>query len=153
VKEQAVEEYTGPLAPYVVRVPLARARAILNAEGAKEVAIPGSRPSSELELWVRDYFRREPLIREKRGLFWIGGLKPEDETKWFWVNAELIVYGATEPDASVTFQGKPIELRPDGTFSMRFALPDGVQVMPIRATSADRIDDRVITPIVSRETK
>lgn len=72
---------------------------------------------------------------------------------WFWVNAELIVYGATEPDASVTFQGKPIELRPDGTFSMRFALPDGVQVMPIRATSADRMDDRVITPIVSRETK
>jgi hypothetical protein len=72
---------------------------------------------------------------------------------WFWVNTELIVYGATEPDATVTFQGKPVDLRPDGTFSLRFALPDGVQVMPIRAASADRVEERVITPIVSRETQ
>jgi hypothetical protein len=72
---------------------------------------------------------------------------------WFWVNTELIVYGATEPDATVTFQGKPIPLKPDGTFSLRFALPDGLQVMPIRASSADGEEERVITPIVSRETK
>jgi hypothetical protein len=79
---------------------------------------------------------------------------PEKERGfWFWVNTELIVYGATEPDASVTFQGKPIPLRPDGTFTLRFALPDGVQVMPIRAVSADREEERTITPIVSRETK
>src|SRR6185436_16351739 len=41
------------------------------------------------------------------------------------VNAELIIYGATEPDARVTIGGRTIQLRPDGTFSFRFALPDG----------------------------
>ncbi|MBI5198276.1 MAG: DUF4912 domain-containing protein [Nitrospirae bacterium] len=82
------------------------------------------------------------------------GLRPEKERGfWFWVNTELIVYGATEPDAAVTFQGKPIALRPDGTFSLRFALPDGVQVMPVKAVSADKVEERTITPIVSRETK
>ena len=72
---------------------------------------------------------------------------------WFIVNTELIVYGATEPDAKVTVQGKEIKLRPDGTFSLRFFLPDGKQVIPVHATSADGIDEREITPIVIKETK
>jgi len=61
---------------------------------------------------------------------------------WFNVNAELIIYGATEPDAEVTIGGRVIKLRPDGTFSYRFALPDGEYELPIVATSADRTDGR-----------
>ncbi len=72
---------------------------------------------------------------------------------WFWVNTELIVYGATEPDAKVTVQGQEIPLRPDGTFSLRFALPDGKQVIPCTAQSADKVEERTITPIVTRETR
>jgi hypothetical protein len=59
---------------------------------------------------------------------------------WFNVNAELIIYGATEPSASVTIGGRPIKLRPDGTFSYRFALPDGQFDLPAEAVSVD--DDR-----------
>jgi len=69
------------------------------------------------------------------------------------VNTELIVYGATEPDAKVTVQGKDIRLRPDGTFTLRFALPDGRQVIPVQATSADAAETRTITPVVTKETK
>lgn len=72
---------------------------------------------------------------------------------WFVANCELIVYGATEPDATVTVQGKPIQLRRDGTFSLRFALPDGRQVIPLKAISADKEEERTITPAVSRETR
>jgi hypothetical protein len=72
---------------------------------------------------------------------------------WMWVDCELIVYGATEPDAQVTVQGKPIRLRSDGTFTLRFALPDGKQTIPVKAVSADRIDQQTITPIVERDTK
>jgi hypothetical protein len=72
---------------------------------------------------------------------------------WLVVNTELIVYGATEPDAKVTVQGREIKLKPDGTFSLRFFLPDGKQVIPVHATSADGIDEREITPIVTKETK
>ena len=69
------------------------------------------------------------------------------------VNTELIVYGATEPDAKVTVQGQPITLRPDGTFSLRYALPDGKQVIPVEGTSSDEVETITITPIVSKETK
>lgn len=71
---------------------------------------------------------------------------------WFQVNTELIVYGATEPDAKVTVQGRPITLRPDGTFTLRFQLPDGVQEIPCKATSADGISEKTITPVVRRNT-
>lgn len=72
---------------------------------------------------------------------------------WLEVNCELIVYGATEPDAKVTVQNKPVSLRHDGTFTLRFALPDGKQVIPVKAVSRDNQDERVITPIVNRDTK
>ncbi|MDD5432767.1 MAG: DUF4912 domain-containing protein [Candidatus Omnitrophica bacterium] len=80
--------------------------------------------------------------------------KGEKERKfWFVLDCELIVYGATEPDAKVTVQGKEIKLRPDGSFTLRYALPDGKQVIPVKAVSSDEVEERTITPIVSRETK
>ncbi len=72
---------------------------------------------------------------------------------WLAVNTELIVYGATEPDAKVLVQGKEIKLRPDGTFSLRYALPDGKQVIPVRGIAADGLEEKTITPIVNKETK
>jgi hypothetical protein len=62
---------------------------------------------------------------------------PEHRQFWFNVNAELVIYGATEPDARVTIAGRPIRLRPDGTFSYRFSLPDGHYVLPLAAISTD----------------
>lgn len=78
---------------------------------------------------------------------------PREKKFWLVVNTELIVYGATEPDAKVTVQGREINLRPDGTFSLRFALPDGEQVIPVKAVSSDQLEERTITPIVTKETK
>lgn len=49
------------------------------------------------------------------------------------VNAELVIYGATEPNAQVTIGGRPIQLREDGSFSYRFALPDGSYTLAIKA--------------------
>jgi hypothetical protein len=78
---------------------------------------------------------------------------PRQRKFWMVLNTELIVYGATEPDARVTIQGEPISLRPDGTFSLRFALPDGIQQIPAVASSADGIDTITITPIVTKQTQ
>ena len=69
------------------------------------------------------------------------------------VNTELIVYGATEPSATVTIQGHPVRLNPDGTFRIRLALPDGVQEIPVKAVREDGEEARVITPVITRETR
>ncbi|HTY13577.1 MAG TPA: DUF4912 domain-containing protein [Candidatus Omnitrophota bacterium] len=72
---------------------------------------------------------------------------------WLVANCELIVYGATEPTASLTIQGKPIKLREDGTFTVRYALPDGRQHIPIEAVRDDGAEKRRIIPIVERRTE
>ena len=56
---------------------------------------------------------------------------------WFSINAELVIYGATEPGASLTIRGRPIALRPDGTFSCRCSLPDGDHSVTVSAMSAE----------------
>jgi hypothetical protein len=80
-----------------------------------------------------------------------GGL-PRQRGFWFNVNAELIIYGSTEPDAKVTIGDRQIKLRPDGSFSFRFALPDGEYSLPAAAHSADGEETRQARLQFSRST-
>jgi hypothetical protein len=82
-----------------------------------------------------------------------GGASAKSKGFWFNVNAELIIYGATEPDAKVTLGGHEIKLRSDGTFSFRFSLPDGKYDLPAVAVSADGTDGRAAELKFSRETE
>jgi len=80
-----------------------------------------------------------------------GTLKQSDFT--FELDAELIVYGATTPDGHLAFRGDPIELREDGTFTVRMSMPDGRQVVPVVATRADGLEQRTIVLGIERNTK
>ena len=81
--------------------------------------------------------------------------KNEAQNKDFWLVAstELVVYGATEPTAKLTVQGLPVKLRHDGTFTLRFALPDGKQEIPIVAKNAKGDMKRSITKVVEKRTQ
>lgn len=68
-------------------------------------------------------------------------------------DCELILYGATEPSAFVTVAGRKVVLNTDGTFSMRFAFPDGDMSLPICAMSADERDSREMNIAVARRTE
>jgi hypothetical protein len=61
------------------------------------------------------------------------------------VNAEIIFYGGTDPDATVWIDGKEIRLQPDGTFRYHFLLPDGDHAVPILARSPDGVEQRSAT--------
>lgn len=73
----------------------------------------------------------------------------------FFLNAdtELILYGNTEADAHLTVKGEKVDLRPDGSFSMRFHLPNGVINLPVEAVSADKVDTITIKISVERKTE
>lgn len=61
---------------------------------------------------------------------------------WLWVETELVLYGATEPDAQVTLMGQPLKLNPDGTFRVKFPFPHGTELkMDVRAV--DRTGEQV----------
>jgi hypothetical protein len=71
---------------------------------------------------------------------------------WLVADAELIVYGATEPDATVTIGGRPIKLNPDGTFRYQMSFQDGLIDYPIMAVAADGEQNRSIHMKFTRET-
>ena len=61
------------------------------------------------------------------------------------VNAEVIFYGGTHPDATVWIDGKQIKLNPDGTFRYHFRMPDGDWRIPVVAQSPDKVEQRSAT--------
>lgn len=71
---------------------------------------------------------------------------------WLIADAELIVYGATEPDATVTIGGRPIKLNPDGTFRFQVSFQDGIIDYPIMAVAADGEQTRSIHMKFNRDT-
>ena len=68
------------------------------------------------------------------------------------VNAEVIFYGGTHPQAKVMIDGKPVELAPDGSFRYHFVFPDGNYEIPITATSPDGVETRSATLRFERAT-
>ena len=71
----------------------------------------------------------------------------------FQVDAHMIVYGTTDPEASVTVAGEPVRLQTDGSFALRLDLPDRRQVLPVVAASRDGTQQRTTVLAVERNTK
>ncbi|MDA0266855.1 MAG: DUF4912 domain-containing protein [Cyanobacteria bacterium] len=84
----------------------------------------------------------------------MGASMPPERARKFWLvaDAELIVYGATEPDATVTIGGKPIQLNSDGTFRFQMSFQDGLIDYPILAVASDGEQNRAIHMKFNRET-
>ena len=80
-------------------------------------------------------------------------IAPQSPRKfWLIADAELIVYGATEPDATVTIGDREIKLNPDGTFRFQMSFQDGLIDYPIKAVAVDGEQTRSIQMKFNRET-
>ncbi|MBX6312834.1 MAG: DUF4912 domain-containing protein [Isosphaeraceae bacterium] len=125
-----------------------RAETIFHRSGGSS---PGG-PSQELRELFEERLKR-PLHSLSLQSFGTAALPMLGRNFHFEIDAELIVYGATEPNARVTLQGEPVQVRPDGTFTVRFSLPDSRQIIPATAASADGSEERTIVLAVERNTK
>jgi ABC-type phosphate transport system substrate-binding protein len=83
-----------------------------------------------------------------------GASMPPLRPRQFWLvaDAELIVYGATEPDATVTIAGNPIQLTEEGTFRFQISFQDGTVEYPIMAVAADGEQSRNVHMTFERQT-
>ena len=80
------------------------------------------------------------------------GLMGRQRSFWLVADAELIVYGATDPAARLSIGGEEVPLSPDGTFRIQVPFRDGQQLYPIEALAADGEQRRNITLEVQRTT-
>jgi hypothetical protein len=87
------------------------------------------------------------------GASWSGQLFSLPQREFFMhVNAEVIFYGGTDPQAKVTIAGRPVQLQPDGTFRYHFKFPDNEFEIPIIAVSPDGVETRSATLTFQRDT-
>jgi uncharacterized protein len=82
------------------------------------------------------------------------GMETGERQRQFWLiaDAELIVYGATEPDATVLIGGRQIKLNPDGTFRFQMSFQDGNIDYPIIAVAKDGEQQRSVHMTFDRAT-
>lgn len=66
---------------------------------------------------------------------------------------ELVVHGTTRPGSTLAVQGEPLELRDDGSFTIRINQPEGRQVVAFTAVSPRGGERRMIVLGVERNTK
>ena len=82
----------------------------------------------------------------------IGGVSSRQRSFWLVADAELIVYGATDPAARLSIGGEEVPLSADGTFRVQVPFRDGQQLYPIEAVAADGEQKRSITMEFRRST-
>jgi hypothetical protein len=87
------------------------------------------------------------------GASWSSQPFGQSEREFFMhVNAEVIFYGGTDPQAKVTIAGRPVQLQPDGTFRYHFKFPDNDFEIPIVAVSPDGVETRSAVLTLRRDT-
>ena len=74
-----------------------------------------------------------------------GGVATRQRAFWLVADAELIVYGATDPAATLRIGEEVVPLGEDGTFRLQVPFRDGQQLYPITAVAADGEQRRNIT--------
>jgi len=65
-------------------------------------------------------------------------LPPKAKRFFAELQAELILYGSTDPEAELTIGGNKVVPAKDGHFSIRFHIKDGVFSIPFKAESKDK---------------
>jgi len=146
----------------VVRTPAATASEKLDhnwagiaQDGDRIYALSGGYAAEGADRDLREVF--EQRLHRPMGVtasqFSLGPANGNGDAFHLKVDAELVVFGTTEPDASVTLRGQPVRLQPDGSFKVRFNLPDRRQVLPVVASRGDGSEQQTVVLAVERNTK
>ena len=88
---------------------------------------------------------------------WASGLNDsgsgiQNRSFWLVADAELIVYGATDPEASLMIGDEKVPLASDGTFRLQVPFRDGNQNYAIQAIDSSGSQERKITMNFERTT-
>ena len=116
-----------------------------------------SRVGSEEFMESTKSFNPNPLQNDSGAGIWSSGLNDSgagilNRSFWLVADAELIVYGATDPSATLTIGDEKVPLASDGTFRLQVPFRDGSQNYEIKATDSTGEQERSITMRFDRNT-
>ena len=124
----------------------------LSSWGALKIG-PSSWSGLEFSLSSWSELVSESSLFSAAGASWSAQAFGQPSREFFMhVNAEVIFYGGTDPQAKVTIAGRPVQIQPDGTFRYHFKFPDNEFEIPIVAVSPDGVETRSAVLSLRRDT-
>lgn len=81
------------------------------------------------------------------------GKPPEPEPPVITASVEMVIIGRSVPGAELRIAGRAIPMGPDGAFSLRVTVPEGLRELPIEARWVNANDTRRITLKLGRESE
>jgi hypothetical protein len=122
---------------------------------ATAASVRSRRVGSEL---LHEFEGDHGLLNDSGAGLWASGRSESgsglvrERSFWLVADAELIVYGATDPSASLFIGDQQVALSSEGTFRVHVPFRDGEQLYPIRAIAADGEQERSIRLEFERRT-
>ena len=109
------------------------------------------------EEFMENSITPNPYQNDSGAGIWSSGLNDSgvgisNRSFWLVADAELIVYGATDPSATLTIGDEKVPLASDGTFRLQVPFRDGSQNYEIKATDSTGEQHRSITMRFDRNT-
>ena len=101
---------------------------------------------------LKDNFTDSGAGKWSSGLNDSGSGIVKNRTFWLVADAELIVYGATDPSAKLTIGGEDVPLAADGTFRIQVPFRDGTQKYDIKAIDVSGEQEKSISMKFDRTT-
>jgi len=116
-----------------------------------------SRVGSEEFMESANSLNPNPYQNDSGAGIWSSGLNNSgagisNRSFWLVADAELIVYGATDPSATLTIGDEKVPLASDGTFRLQVPFRDGTQNYEIKAIDSSGEQDKSITMRFDRNT-
>ncbi len=166
--EEDIRQYYGRLSPLLRDIISTRLSETYGIRAKYGFILEGETDQQRRRLLKRlpkDYFLKRILIGSSEELISLGASEQlmsgasefvqrniEQRKFFFELSTEVIVYGRTEPGAEVYLGDKKIDLREDGTFSLRLTLPDGKLPLEFKAVSKDKKEIKNINTYIQKAT-
>jgi len=71
----------------------------------------------------------------------------------FGADVDVIIHGKADPNVQVSIRNEPVTVNPDGTFAVRFALPEKRHLFPIEAEGSDGVEMQRTILTLERNTR
>lgn len=71
----------------------------------------------------------------------------------FDADVDVIIHGKTDSNVQVTIRNEPVAVNADGTFAVRFALPEKRHLFPIEAEGSDGVEMQRVILTLERNTR